>query len=99
MRLGNRSYTQVKVEVSKGLGGGSQHVVCANRRIVERPLSCRFEKCSSATLLANCAEGRSVVDSPEQVDWGALDCIIFVSILASAEARLLLPACVRFNVW
>ena len=25
MRLANRSYTQVKVEISEGLGGGSRH--------------------------------------------------------------------------
>ena len=28
MRLANRSYTQVKVEISEGLGGGSRHTAC-----------------------------------------------------------------------
>ena len=27
MRLANRSYTQVKVEISEGLGGGSRHIL------------------------------------------------------------------------
>ena len=32
MRLVNRLYTQVKVEISEGLGGGSRHVVSEPRR-------------------------------------------------------------------
>ena len=32
MRLVNRSYTQVKVEVSEGIGGGSRHLVSEPRR-------------------------------------------------------------------